>query len=250
MKTSQQHRSQLLGTLESQTLRKVLLFIFPTSHQFKPLLTAAYPQPASIGFTDIEHLQTPGPSNPEWTWPSAQLAGLESRVGQIETLNLITRLAQVEVDIPALKTSILQVPALQDEIKCLEADQQALRVEAARWSNSHNKLEIQVAGLGAEVKGLIVENNMLKERVAELEMTLDGLENAGKGASLSSVVAQPPRAKAVENDVGKGESVDNDVGNGGSVDNVSKGKGLEKEASVGTVTRYVIFSLGRSACGL
>ena len=238
MKTSQQLRSQLLSTPESQTLRKVLLFIFPTSHRFEPLLTA-HPQPAPIGFTDVKHSQTPGSSNSEWTWPSAQLAGLELRVGQIETLNLITRLAQVEADIPTLKTSILQVPALQDKIKRLEADQRALKAQATQWSNSHDKLEVRVAGLGVEVKELIVENDVLKERVAKLETTLYGFENAGKGTSLSSVIAQPPRAKAVgndmDNDVGKGKSADNDVGNGGSVGNVGKGKGLEKEASVGTV---------------
>ena len=208
-------------------------------------MTAAHPQPAPIGFTDIERPQTPGPSNPEWTWPSAQLAGLELRVGQIEALNL--RLAQVEADIPALKTSSLQVPALQHEIKRLEADQRAFKAEVTGWSNAHNELEIRVAGLGVEVKELRAENDMLRERVAELE-------NAGKDMSSSNVIAQPLRTKGIENDVVsqvvKRDGVDNDVGKGESVDNVGKGKGLEREAAVGTVTRYVTSSLSRSACGL
>ena len=248
MNALQQHRSQSLSTPKSQTLRKVLLFIFPTSHRFEPLWTAAHLQPAPIGFTDTEHPQTPGPSNPEWRWPSAQLAGLESRVGQIETLNL--RLAQVEADIPALKTSSVQVPALQNEIKRLEADQRAFKAEVMRWSTAHDELEIRVAGLGVEVRELGAENDTLRERVAELETTLRSLENAGKDTSLSSVIALSQRAKAVGNDVGKENSVENDVGEGESVDNVGKGKGLEKEANVGTVTRYVISSLGRSTCRL
>lgn len=153
------------------------------------------PIPAGVFEEQTSHLPTPASSHPSYSLPSAALTALESRIVNLESPNLDARLSILEGamgEISDLRTSVARIPVLQDEIERLETARQHLNTEMADWRKTHTELKNRTASLEVHVKGLIVENGTLKERVAELEEKLRHRDDPCQDTSMSSVIIHSP----------------------------------------------------------
>ena len=212
-----------------------LTLIATDGSSVRPLSPVTGAPAGSCDDVSASQLPTPALTHP-YTWSTAQIIALESRVNQLETPNLAARLTQIEAaltDVSILKASVAQLPALQDEINHLETVQQNLATEVARWATSLAELKDRAVSLEVRVKGLVGENDALKGSVAKLEARLHGHDNAAKDTPISGVIVHSPRVK----------------GQGETVKDMEKGKAVEKEATVGAGLGivYVIISACRQA---
>jgi uncharacterized small protein (DUF1192 family) len=177
----------LLVSSTRQTMESDLVSRLFSVRLVSPIVGAAggsqEDQPAQLSIPTLSH--------PSYSFPSAPLAALESRILQLEKQNMAGRVAEVEVavaGIPVLKASAVQIPALQDEVKRLGAE---CRKSEAKVS----ELEARMAGLETQVKGLIAENVGLKDQVSELEARLHSHDETRDISMMSSVIFHsPPRA--------------------------------------------------------
>ena len=95
-------------------------------------------------------------------------------------------------EISDLRTSVARIPVLQDEIERLETARQHLNTDVGEWRKMHTELKNRTASLEVHVKGLVVENGALKERVAELEEKLRHRDDPCQDTSMSSVIIHSP----------------------------------------------------------